>query len=60
MLQDIRSSILYPDLAPNRITVAESFGHPLFRLVPIAIAFAVFAFGLWFFRREEPWFAERV
>ena len=60
VLQDLRYVILYPDLAPNRITVAESFGHPLFRLVPIAIAFAVFAFGLWFFKREEPWFAERL
>jgi hypothetical protein len=30
------------------------------RLVPIAIAFGVFAFGLYLFKREEPWFAERV
>jgi ABC-2 type transport system permease protein len=60
VLQDLRTVILYPDLAPNRITVTEAFGHPAMRLVPVAIAFGVFALGLWFFRREEPWFAERV
>ena len=60
VLQDIRDIVLYPDLAPNRITVGEAFGHPAMRLVPIAIAFAVFALGLWVFKRDEPWFAERI
>ena len=60
VLQDLRYVILYPDPAPNRITVANAFGHSAMRLVPIAIAFGVFAFGLYLFRREEPWFAERV
>jgi ABC-2 type transport system permease protein len=60
VLQDLRDVILYPDLAPNRITVADAFGFSAFRLVPIAIAFAVFAFGLFMFKRQEPWFAERL
>jgi ABC-2 type transport system permease protein len=60
VLQDIRSVVLYPDLQPNRITVAEAFGSPAARLLPIAIALGVFAFGLVLFRRQEPWFAERI
>jgi hypothetical protein len=40
--------------------VADAFGFSAFRLVPIAIAFAVFAFGLFMFKRQEPWFAERL
>ena len=48
------------DLAPNRITADEAFGVAG-RLLPIAIALADLrrsASAL--FRREEPWFAERV
>ena len=60
VLQDIRSVILYPDLAPNRLTVTQAFESSAARLLPIAIAIGVFVFGLLLFRREEPWFAERV
>jgi ABC-2 type transport system permease protein len=60
VLQDIRSVVLYPDLDANRITVADVFGSPAARLLPIGIALAVFAAGVLFFRREEPWLAERV
>jgi ABC-2 type transport system permease protein len=60
VLQDIRAVVLYPDLAPNRITVAQSFGTPAARLIPISIALGVFAFGLYFFRRNEHTFAELV
>jgi ABC-2 type transport system permease protein len=60
VLQDIRAVLLFPDLPPNRITVAEAFGSSAARLVPIAIAFGTFALGLYLFRREEPWMAERV
>lgn len=60
VLQDIRSVILYPDLAPNRITVNVAFGSEYARLLPIGIAFAIFGIGLYYFRREQPWFAERV
>jgi ABC-2 type transport system permease protein len=60
VLQDIRAIVLYPDLGPNRITVSTAFGTPFARLIPITITFAIFLVGLLFFRREEPWFAERV
>jgi ABC-2 type transport system permease protein len=60
VLQDIRAVILYPDLAPNRITASQAFDTAGARLLPIAIAFGVFFLGLYLFRREEPWMAERV
>jgi ABC-2 type transport system permease protein len=59
VLQDIRAIILYPDLPGNRITAAdafETFGHA----IPIGIAFATLAVGLALFKRDAPWFAERV
>jgi ABC-2 type transport system permease protein len=60
VLQDVRSIILYPDLKPNRLTVTDVFGTSGARLIPIGIVLmlALAAFAL--FRREEPYFAERV
>jgi ABC-2 type transport system permease protein len=60
VLQDIRAIVLYPDLAPNKITVTTSFGTSWARLIPIAIALGVFAVGLVFFRSREHSFAEQV
>jgi ABC-2 type transport system permease protein len=60
ILQDIRAIVLYQDLAPNRITATEAFHSSAGRLIPIGITFAIFALGLLLFKREEPWFAERV
>jgi len=60
ILQDIRAIVLYQDIAPNLITAAEAFGSPAGRLIPIAITLAVFGLGLAMFKRQEPWFAERV
>jgi ABC-2 type transport system permease protein len=60
ILQDVRAIVLYQDLAPNRITAAEAFNSSAGRLIPIAITFAVFGLGLWMFKKQEPWFAERV
>lgn len=59
VLQDIRALVLYPDLPGNKITAAEAFGS-FGRLIPIGIAIATLVVGLALFRREEPWFAERV
>jgi len=59
VLQDIRALVLYPDLPANTITASEAF-ETFGRLVPITIAGATFLVGLWLFRRDEPWFAERV
>lgn len=60
VMQDIRALVLYDDLAPNRITAAVAFGSPAGRLIPIGITFAVLGLGLYLFKRNEPWFAERV
>jgi len=58
ILQDIRVLIVYPD-ADKTVTAVTAFG-PFGRLVPISIALGVLAIGAYLFRREEPWFAERV
>jgi len=59
VLQDARALVLYPDVPRNKITVDQVFG-PYGRLAPIGVALAVLLVGLLFFRREEPWLAERV
>ena len=59
VIQDFRAIVLYDDLEPNIITAADVFGT-FGRLVPVAIALGIFAFGLYLYRRESPWFAERV
>lgn len=59
VMQDIRAIVLYPDVEGNTITAADalgSFGH----VYPIAIALATLGAGAVLFRRESPWFAERV
>jgi ABC-2 type transport system permease protein len=60
VLQDIRSVVLYPDLKPNRITAADAFGFTGGQIIPIAIVAATAFIALKLFRREEPYFAERV
>lgn len=60
VLQDIRALVLYPDLKPNKITVADAFGTPAARLLPIMIVILVLIAALALFRREEPWLAERI
>jgi ABC-2 type transport system permease protein len=60
ILQDVRAVVLYNDVEPNLITAADVFGTPAGRLLPIGIALLILIAGLALFRREEPWFAERV
>jgi ABC-2 type transport system permease protein len=60
VLQDVRSIVLYPDLKPNRLTVADAFGTGAARLIPLSIVLILFLAALAVFRREEPDFAERV
>ena len=52
--------MLYPDLKPNRLTVADAFGTSAARLIPVGIVLLLGLFALALFRREEPYFAERV
>jgi len=60
VLQDIRALVLYPDLKPNRITAADAFGFTGGQVIPIGVVLVTALAGLWLFRREEPYFAERV
>ncbi len=60
VLQDIRSIVLYPDLKPNRITAADAFGFAGGQIIPITIVALVAVVAVTLFRREEPYFAERV
>ena len=56
VLQGIRALIIYPEDVTTATTALGTYG----RLIPIGIAFATFAIGLWLFKRQEPFFAERV
>ena len=60
VLQDIRALLFYPDVAANRITAADRVRRRYGRLVPIGIAVATLVVGYLFFKRQEPWFAERT
>jgi ABC-2 type transport system permease protein len=60
VLQDVRSIVLSSDLKPNRITVADAFHTSAARLLPVGIALLFMIFAVLLFRREEPYFAERV
>ena len=57
VMQDARAIVLSEPLA---VTANDIIGAPLGRLAPIGVAVGVLALGLWYFRREERWFAERV
>jgi ABC-2 type transport system permease protein len=59
VMQDVRAIILYRDLPPNKITAAIAFGSQAGRLIPLAVVAVVFGLGLYLFKREEAWFAER-
>jgi ABC-2 type transport system permease protein len=57
IMQDVRRSLI----SDMPVTTATSvFGGHVGHLLPIALALATFVAGILFFRRESPWFAERV
>lgn len=55
ILQDVRAIVIYPD----DVVTAPAALSPL-RLLPLLVTLLVLALGLFLFKREEPWFAERV
>ena len=57
VMQDVRAVIIG---GPQAITAADVYGTAWGYLVPSGSALLTLAFGLWLFRRESPWFAERV
>jgi ABC-2 type transport system permease protein len=50
----------YALIDPAAPTAAQVLGGPEFALIPLAIAAAVFACGLWVFNREAPHIAENL
>jgi ABC-2 type transport system permease protein len=60
ILQDLRAVVLSPDLKPNRITVADAFGAGAARLIPLTVVALLALAAYLLFRREQPFFAERV
>jgi ABC-2 type transport system permease protein len=58
VMQDMRSLVLYDD---RIVTVSGVLGGPVLgHLAPLGATIAIFALGLFLFKRQEPWFAERV
>ena len=57
IMQDMRALVI-PTI--DDITAADSLAGYGGRVTPIVIAIATFLFSLYLFRRESPWFAERV
>jgi ABC-2 type transport system permease protein len=57
IMQDMRAVLI-----PNQvvITAADRLTNVGGRLLPIGIAFATLLVGLYLFKRQSPWFAERV
>ena len=57
IMQDVRA-VLLPDI--DVITATSRLPSVGGRLAPIVITIATFVFSLYLFKRESPWFAERV
>jgi ABC-2 type transport system permease protein len=59
ILQDARAIVLYSGHPTEVVTASDALGT-YGRLLPVAIAFGILILGSLLFRREEPWFAERI
>ena len=59
-MQDIRGIVVYTLPGSATISAADRLGAVGGRIDPILVAFLTLALGLYLFRRESPWFAERV
>jgi ABC-2 type transport system permease protein len=59
VMQDIRALVIDNPPAGAIMTASDVLG-PYGRVWPVLIALTIFAGGILLFRREEPWFAERV
>lgn len=60
VMQDARHVMLGGSSGPYDITAVDVYGGQAGRLIPVLIAVAVFLGGLAAFRREAPYFAERI
>lgn len=57
IIQDVRHVAINPDV-PSLWTVGD--GNALLYMIPLGIAVGVFIFGVWYFRKKSPYFAEDV
>jgi ABC-2 type transport system permease protein len=57
IMQDMRAVLIYTQPVITATSVLQAVGG---RAIPICIAFATLLVGLYLFRRQSPWFAERV
>jgi ABC-2 type transport system permease protein len=57
IMQDIRAVIIYTMPVVTATSVLHTVGG---RIVPMSIALATLLFGVFLFKRQSPWFAERV
>ena len=57
VMQDVRAIIIG---GPQATTAADVYGTAWAYLVPLGFCALTLVVGLWLFRRESPWFAERI
>jgi ABC-2 type transport system permease protein len=57
VMQDVRAIVIGGSVA---ITTTDVYGTAWGYLAPLTFCAATVVFSLWLFRRESPWFAERV
>jgi ABC-2 type transport system permease protein len=57
IMQDMRAVLIYTQPVITATSVLQAVGG---RAIPICIAFVTLLVGLYLFRRQSPWFAERV
>jgi ABC-2 type transport system permease protein len=60
VMQDVRGIVVYTLPSSATISAADRLHSTGGRLDPILVALLTLAVGLYLFRRESPWFAERV
>jgi ABC-2 type transport system permease protein len=56
VMQDVRAIVIYPD---HHVIAAHASFSPL-RILPLLVVAFTLGLGLYLFKREEPWFPERV
>ncbi|MDQ4145084.1 MAG: ABC transporter permease [Actinomycetota bacterium] len=57
VMQDVRALVLPPH---DALTAADLLGGPIGYVWPLAITAGLFLIAIAFFRRQQPWFAERL
>jgi ABC-2 type transport system permease protein len=60
IMQDVRTVVVYTLPHSATITADQRLSAVGGRLMPIAIAIGTLVFGLYLFRKQAPWFAEKV